>query len=135
MRMSGSEVEIIMARQELTKMSMAEKIGISRNRLYTALNSKNLAPATVGRIAKVLGVDVEEILEDEQKHQFRVQAYYDPISSGFTAMTEEQFQANEALRKEVKPGEAEPFEKYQMLEWYETLAEAAVSPFFSWFWY
>lgn len=74
-------------------------------------------------------------LEDEQKHQFRVQAYYDPISSGFTAMTEEQFQANEALRKEVKPGEAEPFEKYQMLEWYETLAEAAVSPFFSWFWY
>lgn len=73
-------------------------------------------------------------LEDEQKHQFRVQAYYDPISSGFTAMTEEQFQANEALRKEVKPGEAEPFEKYQMLEWYETLAEAAVSPFFSWFW-
>lgn len=33
MRMSGSEVEIIMARQELTKISMAEKIGISRNRL------------------------------------------------------------------------------------------------------
>ena len=33
MRMSGSEVEIIMARQELTKMSMDEKIGISRNRL------------------------------------------------------------------------------------------------------
>lgn len=46
---------------------MAEKIGISRNRLYTALNSKNLAPATVGRIAKVLGVDVEEILEDESR--------------------------------------------------------------------
>ena len=67
MRMSGSEVEIIMARQELTKMSMAEKIGISRNRLYTELNSKNLAPATVGRIAKVLGVDVEEILEDESR--------------------------------------------------------------------
>lgn len=56
-----------MARQELTKMSMAEKIGISRNRLYTALNSKNLALATVGRIAKVLGVDVEEILEDESR--------------------------------------------------------------------
>ena len=67
MRMSGSEVEIIMAPQELTKMSMAEKIGISRNRLYTALNSTNLAPATVGRIAKVLGVDVEEILEDESR--------------------------------------------------------------------
>ena len=67
MRMSGSEVEIIMARQELTKMSMAEKTGISRNRLYTALNSKNLAPATVDRIAKVLGVDVEEILEDESR--------------------------------------------------------------------
>ena len=67
MRMSGSEVEIIMARQELTKMSMAEKIGISRNRLYTALNSKNRSPATVGRIAKALGVDVEEILEDESR--------------------------------------------------------------------
>ena len=67
MRMSGSEVEIIMARQELTKMSMAEKIGISRNRLYTALNSKNLALSTGGRIAKVLGVDVEEILEDESR--------------------------------------------------------------------
>ena len=65
MRISVSKVEMTMARQELTKMSLAEKIGISRNRLYTALNSKNLAPATVGRIAKALGVDVVDILEDE----------------------------------------------------------------------
>lgn len=65
MQISDSKVEMIMARQELTKLSLAEKIGISRNRLYVALNSKNLAPATVGRIAKALGVDVTEILKDE----------------------------------------------------------------------
>ena len=42
MRMSGSEVEIIMARQELTKMSMAEKIGISRIRITLNLTAKTL---------------------------------------------------------------------------------------------
>ncbi len=73
-------------------------------------------------------------LEDDEGHQFRVQAYFGTDgSTGFTAMTEEQFQTNEALRKAAKPGDGEPYDKYQMLEWYETLAETSVSPFFTWY--
>ena len=73
-------------------------------------------------------------LEDDEGRQFRVQAYFGADgSTGFTTMTEEQFQANEALRKAAKPGEDEPYDKYQMMEWFETLAETSVSPFFTWY--
>lgn len=73
-------------------------------------------------------------LEDDEGQQFRVQAYFYPDgNTSFTALTEEQFQANEALREAVKPGEVEPYDKYQMLELYETLAETSVSPFFTWY--
>lgn len=42
-----------------------EAAGISRGTLCGAINGKNVRPETLGRIAKGLGVDVTEILEDE----------------------------------------------------------------------
>ena len=65
MTISDSKFEVAMARQAMTKTSLAEKSGMSRNRLNVVLNSKKVTPATVGRIAKALGVDVTDILEDE----------------------------------------------------------------------
>lgn len=41
-----------------------EKTGISRGTLCTAISGKNMRPETIGRIARALGVDVTEIIED-----------------------------------------------------------------------
>lgn len=38
--------------------------GISKGTLSRAMNGEDLKPDTIGRIAKALGVDVTEILED-----------------------------------------------------------------------
>lgn len=40
-----------------------EKAGIPSGTLCRAMSGKNLKPETLGRIAKALGVDVEEIIE------------------------------------------------------------------------
>ena len=67
MTISDSKFEMAMARQAMTKAALAEKAGMSRNRLNVVLNSKKVTPMVVGRIAKALGVDVTEILEDESR--------------------------------------------------------------------
>lgn len=41
-----------------------EKAGIPRGTLTSAMNGKNILPETAGRIAKALGVDVTDIIED-----------------------------------------------------------------------
>lgn len=42
----------------------AEDYGVSRGRMNIILNSLELTPASAGRLAKALGVDVIEILEE-----------------------------------------------------------------------
>ncbi|MFR1612673.1 MAG: hypothetical protein ACLSUD_04985 [Lachnospiraceae bacterium] len=42
-----------------------EAAGFPRGTLSTALNSENVRPETAGRLAKALGVDVTEIIEEE----------------------------------------------------------------------
>ena len=64
MTISDTKIALVMARQELTKSALAEKAGMSRNRLNVVLNSKKVTPVSVGRIAQALGVDVSEFLED-----------------------------------------------------------------------
>lgn len=41
-----------------------EAAGISRGTLCTLMSGKNARPETIGRIAKALGVDVTEIIDD-----------------------------------------------------------------------
>lgn len=67
MRIDKRKLKLIMARQMITMELLAERAGISRQRLYAIQRSENIRPKTVGRIAKVLGVDENEILEDEDK--------------------------------------------------------------------
>ena len=42
-----------------------EAAGFPRGTLSTALNSEYVSPETAGRLAKALGVDVTEIIEEE----------------------------------------------------------------------
>lgn len=41
-----------------------EKVGIPKGTLCRAMSGRSLKPETLGKIAKALGVDVTEILED-----------------------------------------------------------------------
>ena len=43
-----------------------ETAGIPKVTLYRALNGENIRPETAGRIAKVLGLDVAEIIKNEK---------------------------------------------------------------------
>lgn len=65
MLLSKNKIETILARKEMNRGQMAEAAGVSRNRIYVILNSRNVTPAVAGRIAKALGVDVTDILENE----------------------------------------------------------------------
>ena len=65
MTLDREKVDIILAGQRLSISEFCESAGISRNRFYTVMNSKRVAPKTAGKFAELLGVDVTEIIETE----------------------------------------------------------------------
>lgn len=64
MKISEEKFEIAFARSGLTIAQAAERAGISRQRFSVILNQKNVTPRAAGNIARGIGVDVTEILED-----------------------------------------------------------------------
>lgn len=42
-----------------------EKAGVPKGSLCTAMSGKEIRPATIGRIARALGVDVTEIIDED----------------------------------------------------------------------
>lgn len=64
MTLDKEKVDVILARKNTTVSALCETIGFSRNRFYTAMNSKKISPKTAGRMADALGVDVTDIIED-----------------------------------------------------------------------
>lgn len=63
MTISDNKLRLELARHNMTMGELAAAIGISRSRVYTIRNSKNITPKSAGLIAKALGVDVTEIIE------------------------------------------------------------------------
>lgn len=63
MKIDKEKVNIYLARKQITVSEFCEIVGLSRNRIYSILNSKKVNPKTAGRIAEALGVDVTEIIE------------------------------------------------------------------------
>lgn len=66
MRADRKKVEILMAAKQLNPKDVITIAEISFPTLYRAYAGKS-KPATLGRIAKALGVDVVDILETEVK--------------------------------------------------------------------
>lgn len=64
MKINDKKFEIALARSGLTIGEAAERAGISRQRFACILNQKNCTPQAVGRIARGVGVDVTEIIEE-----------------------------------------------------------------------
>lgn len=64
LKISKSKLEIAMARAELNRNALAEKAQMPVPTIRNVLMRGTCKPATVGRIAKALGVDVTDIIED-----------------------------------------------------------------------
>ena len=64
MRIDKNKVSFIMAEQDLYQKDLADRAKMSRGNLSTIINGKNCQPRTAYKIAKALGVDVVEILEE-----------------------------------------------------------------------
>ena len=64
MEFSPHRVRLHMASQGFSQTSLSEKAGISRPTISTALAKGRANILTVYKIARALGVDVEQILDD-----------------------------------------------------------------------
>lgn len=63
MKINKDKVLICMARKGITYKTMAEEYGCSRQYISIILSKGSVKPATAGKIAKALGVDVTEIID------------------------------------------------------------------------
>lgn len=64
MKISRDKIDLVMSRRQFTVTQLSKSYGVSRARMNVILNSVKISPVTAGRLAKALGVDVTEILED-----------------------------------------------------------------------
>ena len=64
LKIDKAKLEIAMARAELNRNALAEKADMPIPTICNVYSRGTCKPATAGRIAKALGCDVTEILED-----------------------------------------------------------------------
>ena len=65
MKANRERLETAMARACLTSREVAKAAGLPRPTFNNVLSGKSVLPATLGRVARALGVDVVEIMEQE----------------------------------------------------------------------
>lgn len=63
MKVNKQKLELAMARSCSTTVELAEKAQIPRPTVSAIVSGRNSKPATIGKLAKALGVDVTEIIE------------------------------------------------------------------------
>ena len=64
MKICKRKLEIAMARSKLNRNTLAEMAGIPIPAVCNVYKRGSCKPATAGKIAQALGVDVTEIIED-----------------------------------------------------------------------
>ena len=64
MRLDAIKLAVAMAKKGYNMISLAQACGVSRGTLSVAKAGKRIKPDTVMKIAKVLEVEMEELLED-----------------------------------------------------------------------
>ena len=63
MRANRERLELAMARACLSAPALAEKADMPRATLNGVIRGRNVRPVTLGKVARALGVQVEELLE------------------------------------------------------------------------
>lgn len=64
MKINTKKVMMILAERLMSKTDLADLCGVSRQNVSTIMTRGTCLPKTAGKIAKGLGVDVTEIMED-----------------------------------------------------------------------
>ena len=64
MVLDRKKLEIARANKSMTISDLAKEYGVSRARMNVILNQYSVTTMCAGRLAKALGVDVTEIIED-----------------------------------------------------------------------
>lgn len=64
MNISATKIETILAERGITKATLADKTGISRQNISTIIRRGTAEPKTVGKLAAGLGVNVSDIIEE-----------------------------------------------------------------------
>lgn len=65
MKISALKVETLLAERSMTKATLAERCGISRQNVSTLIRRGTCEPRTAGKLAAGLGVEVGDIIEKE----------------------------------------------------------------------
>lgn len=65
MKINTIKINMILAEREMTRAQLAQLAGVSRLNISTILNRGTCEPRTIGKLAKGLGIPVEEIAEEE----------------------------------------------------------------------
>jgi transcriptional regulator with XRE-family HTH domain len=66
MILNTKKIQIIRARTGLNTKELAQRYGCSLSRFNAVMAKKNVRPETVGKLAAALGVDVLDIIEEEE---------------------------------------------------------------------
>lgn len=64
MKASRKKIDILLARKCLNRKDLAQKAGIPVSTATNVISGANVQPATLGKVAKALNVDVTELLEE-----------------------------------------------------------------------
>lgn len=64
MKVNRKKLQLAMANACLNSEDLAVKAELPRPTLNNAITGRSVRPATVGKIARALGVPVEQIIED-----------------------------------------------------------------------
>lgn len=64
MKIDVNKVKIILAEREMTRSALAALCGISRQNISTILTRGTCEPKTAGKLAKGLGIPVDEIVKE-----------------------------------------------------------------------
>lgn len=65
MKLNVQKIKLILAEQELNQSDLAKKCGIKKQQINNVLLRGSCTLKTMGKIAKALGVPVQEIVKEE----------------------------------------------------------------------
>jgi len=65
MQLNKQKLMLLMAQKQLSIAELAERYGVTKQRMSYILNCAQVKPKTAGKLAEALGVDVTEIIETE----------------------------------------------------------------------
>lgn len=66
MKLNVRNINFLMAEQEIGQTELAERCGMMRQNIHTILFRGTCLPKTAGKLAKALGVNVWEIVKEEE---------------------------------------------------------------------